>query len=435
MIGACLACLWIHFSSEVGAAARRAEPHRLPAVSHAATPQVEPLEGVSAEVVRLRQEVHDLAERLRRVEQAPLRLPAPSPEELPPPAQAPSPADSQGLLGEPQEFLEQAPNPPWLAFPPATAAPEAASTEGGYGEGSPIVFWGWLSYLATPQAQESTFWAWEAELDLTHSFTDRLAASADIDFVDTNDGAWPNLEQLFLSMLFPEWNDAIFTAGKFNAPYGIERRDFWDRRTGSDSLLFDALPQDLTGVMWTQPWGATGVTFRAFVVNGFNHNLDINQQPSLGLMAEFQPSDDLHLALTNYCGPEFAGNTDDKLYFVLPQVTWWASAETSLSAEFLRGITQSPVGRLDWTGYALIVSHTLTDRWRLFGQWSDLNDAEGFFGAPLHGQQASAGVAWYPHPFVEGRAEYRHDIERNPDLPGDNDAESDSVSAHLTFGY
>jgi hypothetical protein len=399
------------------------------------------LENMSAEVVRLRQEVHDLAERLRRVEEAPLRLPAPSPEELPPPAQASSPVGSQDM-GEPQEFADQTPNPPWLAFPPEAAAEAASSADseyggaGGYGEGSPIVFWGWLSYLATPQAQESTFWAWEAELDFTHSFTDRLAASADIDFVDTNDGAWPNIEQLFLSILFPDWSDAIFTAGKFNAPYGIERRDFWDRQTGSTSLLFRALPQDLTGVMWTQPWGATGLTFRPFLINGFDDNLDINQQPSLGLTAEFQPCDELYLALTNYCGPEFAGNNDDKLYFVLPQVTWWVSPETSLSAEYLRGITQSPNGRLDWTGYALIVSHTLTERWRLFGQWSDLSDSEGFFSeAPRHGQQCSAGVAWYLHRHVEGRAEYRHDIVRNPALFGDNDSESDSVSAHLTFGY
>ena len=34
----------------------------------------------------------------------------------------------------------------------------------------------------------------------------------------------------------------IFTVGKFNAPFGIERRDFWDRLTGSTSLLFHALP-------------------------------------------------------------------------------------------------------------------------------------------------------------------------------------------------
>jgi hypothetical protein len=183
--------------------------------------------------------------------------------------------------------------------------------------------------------------------------------------------------------------------------------------------------------MWTQPWGATGLTFRTFVINGFNHNLDINQQPSLGLMAEFQPYDELHLALTNYCGPEFEGNNDDKLYFVLPQVTWRLSPKTSLSGEFYRGITQSPAGRLDWTGYALIVSHTLAERWRLFGQWSDLNDPDGFFSdAPRQRQQASVGAAWYPHPYVEGRAEYRHDLDRNPAMIGDNDAESDSVSAH-----
>ena len=82
---------------------------------------------------------------------------------------------------------------------------------------------GWLAYEASPQDREATFYAWEAELNVTKSFSDRIAASADLDFYDSNQGARVAMDQLFISFLFPEWNDAIFTAGKFNAPYGIER--------------------------------------------------------------------------------------------------------------------------------------------------------------------------------------------------------------------
>jgi hypothetical protein len=106
----------------------------------------------------------------------------------------------------------------------------------------------------------------------------------------------------------------------------------------------------------------------------------------------------------------------------------------TVSAELLYGTTESPAGRLDWTGYALIVSHELAERWRLFTQWSDLEDVDGFItGSAAHGQQISIGLAYYLHRLVEARFEYRHNISRP--ISGAATTETDEVSAHLTFGY
>jgi hypothetical protein len=305
-----------------------------------------------------------------------------------------------------------------------------------YGEGLEISFWGWLSYIASPQLEYSTFWAWEGEIDITKSFTECLAASADFDFEDTDDDAEANIEQLFVSILFPSHNDAILTAGKFNAPFGVERRDFWDRETGSTSLLFRAQPRDLVGLMYTQPCNAANLTFRTFVVNGFDDNLDTNRQPSIGLMVEHRMCEDFCVALTNWWGPEFEGNNDDKLYFTEVQANWQITPRLSFAGEFLYGTTDSPAGSLDYTGFLTILSYSLCDRWRLFGQWSDLNDRDGFIlFVPGHRSQVSTGLAWELHSSVEARVEYRHDFIRNRIGSGRDTDNVDQVSAHLTFGY
>jgi plastocyanin len=354
---------------------------------------------MAAELAALQSEVSGLNARLRRYETRLVRLPP----TLDQPADLPEPVSPNPIEPPPLPNLTDGAAPP----------PHAAAGDGYGYEGLQFGFWGWVTYMATPQENESTFWAWEAELDITKSFSDEIAGSADIDFVDTNHGAWANIEQLFLSFLFPSLDDAILTAGKFNAPFGIERRDFWDRLTGSPTLLFRAQPRDLTGVMFTQPWNAAHLTFRTFVVNGFDWNLDNNAQPSLGLMVEYKPGECLCLAVTNYWGPEFDGNTTDKLYFVEPQASWRITPKLLVEGEYLYGNTESPSGRLSWSGYALIVSHNLNDSWRLFAQWSELDDEDGYItGDVQHQQEINAGLAWYPHPHVEGRIEYRHDIGR-----------------------
>ena len=205
------------------------------------------------------------------------------------------------------------------SLPPKT---EEAHSGYGYADGLQFGFWGWLGYEATPQDKVASFYAWEAELDITKSFSDRIAATADLDFYDSNKGAQVELDQLFISFLFPEWNDAIFTAGKFNAPYGIEQHQFWERQTGSTSLLFNAQPEDLTGVMFTNRWDATNLTFRSFVVNGFDVDPDNNQQPSIGMMVEYRPKKNLTFAWTNWWGPELPNDNADKLFFTEAQAIW-----------------------------------------------------------------------------------------------------------------
>lgn len=291
----------------------------------------------------------------------------------------------------------------------------------GYGlaNGVQYAFWGWLSYENSPQAGLSSFRAWEAEMDVTKTFTDRIAAAADIDFYDSNEyywftwsgGAIPHIEQLFLSFMLPDKNDSVLTVGKFNTPFGIERRDFWDRLTGTVSLLFPARPEDLVGAMLTYQLPDWHLILRPMVVNGFNQNIDVNQQPSLAFMTQYQPSPDLALAVTTWYGPEFNNNNHDKLTLIDSTVTWSVTCKLRLLAEHLYVRTTSPFGLIQWSGAALIANYDVNDRFRVYGQWSLLDDPNGFV-TEVHqqAQEFNVGFAYYFHPRVEVRLDYRHDF-------------------------
>ncbi|MEX0886713.1 MAG: outer membrane beta-barrel protein [Phycisphaeraceae bacterium] len=297
---------------------------------------------------------------------------------------------------------------------------------GGYGGGLDFTAWVWLTYLYESEPTRSTFWAWEVELAATHSFTPELAATFELDFVDMNDSARVTIEQAFLSMVLARDHGTVLTVGKFNAPFGMEPRDFWDRTTGSTSLLFRAMPRDLVGVILTQPIG--DFTLQPLVVNGFEDNLDSNHQPSVGLVVAWEPSDDLRLAVTNYYGPEMADRVGEKLYLLVVEGTWYVTPVLSVAGEYLYGSTEAVTGRQTWSGVASEMSLDLSERWRVFGRWSYLHDPDGFVMSGRRQQEFGVGVALYLHPEVECRAEYRRDWIN----PGDN---RHSVLAHVTFGF
>ena len=174
-----------------------------------------------------------------------------------------------------------------------------------------------------------------------------------------------------------------------------------------------------------QPLGDTAVILRPFVVNGFDDDLDINEQPSAGLMVEYRPNEDLAMAVTNWWGPEMPGQVGDTLYFVQVQSTWFATPQLALSGEYLYGMTESVTNNLHWQGFLVLVNYDLDEQWRLIGQWSYLDDPDGYItGAVQESQHVSAGLAVYLVPEVEIRTEYRRALGTGAQLfaPGDGGA-------------
>ena len=165
--------------------------------------------------------------------------------------------------------------------------------------------WGWFSYLHDSAPSDKDYWETDVALGGTLRMGDRLAATADIHFLDDYDGPRGFLEQAFVTAnSLPDWGTLV-TAGKFNANIGLEPRNEWDRFGGTASLLFGAVPQDLIGIEVTQPIGDTGVTLRPFIANDFDGNLNSHGPPSGGATIEYKPVHGLSMALTNWVGPGF----------------------------------------------------------------------------------------------------------------------------------
>ena len=309
-------------------------------------------------------------------------------------------------------------------------------------------------------------------------------------FLDSDDHPRGFLEQAFVTAELSDHAGTLLTAGKFNAGFGVEPRDAWDRLTGTTSLLFGAQPQDLIGLMLTQPLGDTAVTLRPFVVNGFAGRFDFDQPPSAGLTVEYRPRRDLSFAVTNWVGPGFvhetygpSGGAASARPATNPTSTAPRPASTPASKRantpaatptgtppatatpsgtggaepggragrhaLLPGRAGSPgpragpdagggrfvghhrplAGRVGWGGVLVLANYDLTDRWRVFARWSFLDDAEGFVtGTARCRHELSGGVGFQVVRGVELRGEYRHDFsDRTGDL--------DSVSAHLTFAF
>jgi hypothetical protein len=329
-------------------------------------------------------------------------------------------------------------------------------------DGLDVDGWIWLAGLQNNAEPSSHYFDAVFSLALTKSFDQRVAITAQGTFIHADGHNRAELEQGFVSMRVSDEMGTLFTIGKFNANFGVEPRDFWDRTTGTTSLLFNAQPQDLIGFMFTQPVGDTGVTLRPFMSADFQGGWDFNQPPSAGLQVEYEPSRELSFSLTNWVGPGlvlFGGEElnhpfppgaygDDgaavvqnwqgpnlvaerasTLYFVNVSAKWRPRHDLTLAAEYLLGTTDDDTGQWGWHGWLVLADFAVTDRMHVWGRYSALDDSDWLITGLFHKlQEASCGVGYEIREGVEVRGEYRRDWSTvTPTF--------DSVSIHLTMAF
>src|SRR3989440_8201178 len=269
--------------------------------------------------------------------------------------------------------------------------------------------WLWLADLQNNSHPPSNYHDEVFSLSLTRSFHQRVAFTFQGNFIGANGNNRADLEQGFVSMRLFDDAGTRLTIGKFNASFAVEPRDFWDRRTGTTSLLFSAQPQDLIGVMVTQPLGDTGVKLRPFVSADFQGAWMFDQPPSAGLIAEYEPNKELRFSLTNWVGPGFVlyggkplrhpfpneaygydgaavvenwqgpnlvAERGGTLYFVDANATWRPRRDLTLALEYLLGRTGTSEGPWGWHGWMALIDYDLTDHTHLFARWSALDDSD-----------------------------------------------------------
>lgn len=362
--------------------------------------------------------------------------------------------------------------PPLAAPPPSSTAlePEPASAKERLlsslpepvSRGLELDAWGWLGYLKNNEAGHSAFWDGELALAITKSFDQTLVVSAQVNFIDANDTRRVDLGTGYLSARLLEDAGTLLTIGKFNANIGVEGRDFWNRTTGTPSLLFGAQPQDIIGAMITQPVGDSGLTLRPFITSDFQGAWYFDQPPSIGLKAQYQATENLRFSLTNLVGPGYVvwggeplrppypsggygaspgaaalnwqgpnlvAERKGTLYFLDLNTVWKPRPDLTVSAEYLLGTTGTSGRRTGWQGWMLLGDYDVTDRLHLFARWSNLDDKDWIItGIFQRRQEVSLGAGYWLIDGVEVRAEYRHDSSNAT-------TDVDMVSFHITFTY
>jgi Putative beta-barrel porin-2, OmpL-like. bbp2 len=332
-------------------------------------------------------------------------------------------------------------------------------------QGLDIDAWGWAGDLLNnaPDNDSSNYYDLELGLGISQTFGESLKIAAQGNFIDADGDVRGELEQGYLTVKVWDAGQTLVTVGKFNANFGVEARDFWNRTTGTTSLLFGAQPQDLLGVMITQPIGDTGIELRPFVSNDFQGGYEFDQSASAGLTAQFKPNRQMEFAATGWVGPGFvprggrhihspydddayggdsyaavvenwqgpnltAGNAGT-LYFGEGQVIVRPTSHLTLSAEFLQAGTSTRRGRWGWSGCMVMADYRVTDPLHVYARWSALDDSDWIItGIFQRCQEMSFGLGYEFIEGLEGRVEYRHDFSNAK--PG-----FDSVSFHLTFSF
>ena len=329
-------------------------------------------------------------------------------------------------------------------------------------DGLDIDGWIWLGYDRNNQHSSSHYEDAELSLAITKSFSKSVAATVQGNLIDATGYGRVQLEQFFVTAVAFEKPGTLVTIGIFNANFGIEARDFWDRTTGTTSPLFGAQPQDLVGLMVTQPIGDTGITLRPLVSADFQGEYDFNQSPAAALQAEYRPNRQFNFSVTNWVGPgivpsgghalQYAYNDNGygenaanlianwqgpninadrggTLYFLNANAVWRPRNDLTLSAEYVMGTTGTRLGRVGWAGFMGLVNYDLTDHWALFGRVTYLDDNDGLLtGSNQRVYETSGGVSYAFTDKLEMRGEYRHD---SSNINGN----ADTVSIHLTAGF
>ena len=226
-------------------------------------------------------------------------------------AQVESLTDGLAALNERLEFyLNSSMKPPALEQEnnPSEVAAEPSLLPG-------ISLFGFVSASAIDDrnSDRSSFGVDETELDIEHSFSDKAAVRADIEYVNRGNGEFKmDVEQAYLSYNLGSTQKWVIGFGKFNAPIGFESTDAPSRYQHSYAAITAyALPANLTGANLYTRFSPT-VDAIVYLVNGWDVNSDNNSGKTVGMRWGLTPVAALNFGLSTVTGPEQPDRTDSR---------------------------------------------------------------------------------------------------------------------------
>lgn len=228
----------------------------------------------------------------------------------------------------------------------------------------------------------STFGVDETELDIEHSFSDRAAVRADIEYVNDGSGDFQmDLEQGYLSCDFGSAQKWTFSFGKFNAPLGFESCDAPGRYQYSYAAVSTyGIPCNLTGAsIYTRFSPAVDVI--AYLVNGWDVNTDNNSGKTWGTRWGFTPHSGLDLGVSAITGAEQPSQTDSRRSVFDLDLTWYPMPSLLVGGEVDYGIESKVLADdadAKWFGFLLMSNVGLSSNVNLTARVDNFKDYDGF---------------------------------------------------------
>jgi hypothetical protein len=203
------------------------------------------------------------------------------------------------------------------------------------------------------------------------------AATNFINAAEPGGSTFQNIEEAYGSYLAPAGKGVQIDVGKFVTMMGnevIESKDNWNY---SRSLLFAlAIPYYHAGVRVTYSPNDK-VTLQAHLVNGWNNVQDNNTGKSIGGSITFKPTGALTIIENYMGGPEQTNDNSDWRNMSDTIVTYTATKQLSLAANYDHGQDTVAGKSVMWHGVAGYLKYQANDRFAVSPRVEWYNDRDG----------------------------------------------------------
>jgi hypothetical protein len=240
-------------------------------------------------------------------------------------------------------------------------------------------------------------------------------------------GLYQNIQQAYVSYLAPAGTGLQLDFGKFVTPAGyevIETKDNWNY---SRSLLFAlAIPYYHMGMRAIYS-PSDKVTVAGYLVNGWNNVVDNNTGKTVGVSVTLKPTGAVSIIENYLGGPEQTNDNSDWRHLSDTVVTYTATPQLSLAANYDYGQEKVSGTTVKWQGVAGYLKYQANGWFALVPRAEYFDDTKGGFATAgsafqTTGFASSAGkikeftlTAEFKHKDgVMMRLEYRGDFSDEP---------------------
>lgn len=170
-----------------------------------------------------------------------------------------------------------------------------------------------------------------------------------------------------VSYLAPVGKGLTITAGLFNSLIGYESLYAKDNANYTRSWIADNTPYMMFGVNAKYPV-SDNLTVTAFIVNGYYHLSNPNDQPSYGGQWAYKATPRLTLTQTLYGGPDQTNTAFEFWRFYANHIAEWKGDDLTLVASY--DIGTENIANRQGSPRAFVTGGNVVARWHVGGPWT-----------------------------------------------------------------